>query len=77
MLGFMCAVALLAFAWIVVLRRRVRQQTADLRGSRQMLQLVLDHIPQRVFWKDREGRYLGCNQACAQRRRRPHCPRTS
>jgi PAS domain S-box-containing protein len=33
--------------------------------SRQMLQLVLDHIPQRVFWKDREGRYLGCNKAFA------------
>ena len=59
------AVAILAFAWVVVLRRRVRQQTADLRASRQMLQLVLDHIPQRVFWKDREGRYLGCNNACA------------
>lgn len=26
-----------------------------------MLQLVLDTIPVRVFWKDREGRYLGCN----------------
>jgi PAS domain S-box-containing protein len=65
LLGFMCAVALLAVAWIVVLRRRVRQQTADLRGSRQMLQLVFDHIPQRVFWKDREGRFLGCNRALA------------
>ncbi len=30
-----------------------------------MLQLVLDHIPERVFWKDLEGRYLGCNKACA------------
>jgi PAS domain S-box-containing protein len=65
MLGLVCAVVALAFAWIVVLRRRVRQQTAELRGSRQMLQLVLDHIPQRVFWKDREGHYLGCNKACA------------
>src|ERR1017187_1306288 len=65
LVGCLCAVALLAFAWIAVLRRRVQQQTAELRGSRQMLQLVLDHIPQRVFWKDREGRYLGCNNACA------------
>jgi len=64
-LGLVCAVALLALVWIVVLRRRVHLQTADLRESRQMLQLVLDHIPQRVFWKDREGRYLGCNKACA------------
>jgi PAS domain S-box-containing protein len=65
LLGLVCAVALLAFAWIMVLRRRVRQQTAEVRGSRQMLQLVLDHIPQRVFWKDREGRYLGCNKPFA------------
>ncbi|MGA1992467.1 MAG: PAS domain-containing sensor histidine kinase [Bryobacteraceae bacterium] len=64
-LGLVGAVALLALVWIVVLRRRVHLQTADLRESRQMLQLVLDHIPQRVFWKDREGRYLGCNKACA------------
>ena len=64
-LGLVCAVAVLALVWIVVLRRRVRLQTADLRESRQMLQLVLDHIPERVFWKDRDGRYLGCNKACA------------
>ena len=33
-----------------------------LRDSQQMLQLVLDHIPQHVFWKDRDSVYLGCNQ---------------
>jgi len=27
-----------------------------------MLRLVLDHIPQRVFWKGRDFRYLGCNR---------------
>lgn len=32
-----------------------------LRESRQMLQLVLDNIPQRVFWKDEDGVYFGCN----------------
>ncbi|MCX7678316.1 MAG: PAS domain-containing protein, partial [Spirochaetes bacterium] len=31
--------------------------------SRQMLELALNNIPQRVFWKDREGKYLGCNAA--------------
>ncbi|HWR90568.1 MAG TPA: PAS domain S-box protein, partial [Dissulfurispiraceae bacterium] len=30
--------------------------------SRRVLQLVLDTIPVRVFWKDRESRYLGCNR---------------
>jgi len=33
----------------------------ELYHSRQMLQLVLDTIPQRVFWKDRNFSYLGCN----------------
>jgi PAS domain S-box-containing protein len=37
----------------------------ELHHSRQMLQLVLDNIPQRVFWKDRNFNYLGCNRACA------------
>jgi diguanylate cyclase (GGDEF)-like protein/PAS domain S-box-containing protein len=31
--------------------------------SRKMLQLVIDHIPQRVFWKDTQFAFLGCNQA--------------
>ena len=32
-----------------------------LQSSRKMLQAVLDTIPVRVFWKDRDLRYLGCN----------------
>jgi PAS domain S-box-containing protein len=31
--------------------------------SRQILEMVLDNIPQRVFWKDRDLRYMGCNRA--------------
>ena len=37
----------------------------ELHGSRQMLQSILDAIPQRVFWKDRDCIYLGCNRALA------------
>lgn len=33
--------------------------------SRQMLQLVLDNIPQRVFWKDTNLVFLGCNKPLA------------
>lgn len=33
--------------------------------SRQMLQQVLDTIPQRVFWKDLELNFLGCNKPFA------------
>ncbi|HAM34936.1 MAG TPA: hypothetical protein DEB40_04180 [Elusimicrobia bacterium] len=39
-----------------------KQDEAELVSSRQMLQLVLDNIPQRVFWKDRNSRYIGANQ---------------
>ncbi len=39
-----------------------KQAEEELHASRQMLQLVLDTIPQRVFWKDRDCRYLGCNK---------------
>ena len=37
----------------------------ELYRSRQMLQSILDTIPQRVFWKDRNCIYLGCNRAFA------------
>lgn len=43
---------------------RKREQD-ELFNSRQMLRSVLDNIPQRVFWKDRELRFLGCNKAFA------------
>ena len=36
-----------------------------LRESRQMLRLVLDTIPVRVFWKDRDSVYQGCNHLVA------------
>ncbi len=42
-----------------------RKVSEELNLSRQMLQSILDNIPQRVFWKDRESRYLGCNRAFA------------
>ncbi|MBW4682532.1 MAG: PAS domain S-box protein [Microcoleus vaginatus WJT46-NPBG5] len=36
-----------------------------LRDSQQMLQLVMDNIPQFIFWKDRNCVYLGCNDNVA------------
>ncbi|MHC0062123.1 PAS domain S-box protein [Nostoc sp. UIC 10890] len=43
---------------------RERKQTAQaLEESRKMLQTVLDTFPQRVYWKDRQSRFLGCNPA--------------
>jgi len=50
----------------------IKQDITERRGaeeelyrSRQMLQSTLDTIPQRVFWKDRNSTYLGCNRAFA------------
>ncbi|NJN21280.1 MAG: PAS domain S-box protein [Leptolyngbya sp. RL_3_1] len=36
-----------------------------LRDRERFLRLVLDNIPQQLFWKDCEGAYLGCNQIFA------------
>ncbi len=38
-----------------------KQAEEALRESRQILRLVLDTIPVRVFWKDVDSNYLGCN----------------
>ncbi|XGV94558.1 MAG: PAS domain S-box protein [Leptolyngbya sp. BL-A-14] len=43
-----------------------RQATQELQASKQLLQLVFDLLPQRVFWKDQHFRYLGCNKLFAQ-----------
>lgn len=40
-----------------------RQRAWELKESKQMLQLVINHIPQRVFWKNTKLEYLGCNEA--------------
>ncbi len=39
----------------------LEEKSAALATSRDLLQQVIDTAPIRVFWKDREGRYLGCN----------------
>jgi PAS domain S-box-containing protein len=46
-------------------QKSARQAEEELRASQQRLQLVLDNIPQAVFWKDRSSRFLGCNRVFA------------
>ncbi|WCJ59785.1 PAS domain S-box protein [Fontisphaera persica] len=46
----------------ITARRRAEQAE---REARQFLQTILDTVPARVFWKDRQSRYLGCNVAFA------------
>jgi PAS domain S-box-containing protein len=33
-----------------------------LKDSQALLQLVMDSLPQAIFWKDRDSRFLGCNR---------------
>jgi PAS domain S-box-containing protein len=40
-------------------KRKIAEEA--IRASGEMLRLVLDNIPQRVFWKDIHSVYLGCN----------------
>ncbi len=44
-------------------RERAHEELSE---SRAMLRLVMNTIPQFVFWKDRESVYLGCNDLFAQ-----------
>jgi hypothetical protein len=37
----------------------------ELQESKQLLQLVMDNIPQLILWKDRNSVYLGCNHNAA------------
>jgi PAS domain S-box-containing protein len=46
----------------IVARRRIEE---ELFRAQQMLRLVLDTVPQRVFWKDTESVFVGCNAAFA------------
>lgn len=43
-------------------RKEMERQLAE---ERTLLQAILKAIPYNIFWKDRNARYLGCNQAFA------------
>jgi diguanylate cyclase (GGDEF)-like protein/PAS domain S-box-containing protein len=43
----------------------LKQAEAALRDRERFMGLLLNSVPQQLFWKDREGVYLGCNQLFA------------
>ncbi|MFZ5450990.1 MAG: PAS domain S-box protein [Thermodesulfobacteriota bacterium] len=45
--------------------RELQETAQQLEQSMNMLQLILESIPVRVFWKDKDSRYLGCNSLFA------------
>lgn len=46
-------------------RRRLLAER-QLEGSRKMLRLVMDSIPQYIYWRDKQGAFQGCNMKFAQ-----------
>ncbi|MDZ4182109.1 MAG: PAS domain S-box protein, partial [Candidatus Cloacimonadaceae bacterium] len=52
---------------VYVIRNITERRNADekIRTANKMFQLVIDNIPQYVFWKDRDSRFLGCNDNIA------------
>lgn len=42
-----------------------RKNAEELREQKDLLASVIQHAPIRVFWKDRESRYIGCNSQFA------------
>jgi PAS domain S-box-containing protein len=41
------------------------KESGESQGPNQMLRLVVDGLPQAIFWKDRNSVYLGCNKKFA------------
>jgi len=46
-------------------QRMAETVARKLRASHNMFNLILDSVPQAVFWKDRNSVYVGCNKAFA------------
>ncbi len=45
---------------------KLDETSIQLMKKKRMLQTIIDHIPIRIFWKDAQGRYLGCNRSFLQ-----------
>lgn len=52
-------------AWNRSLKSQVAQRTEKLRETTVLLENIIANIPLYVFWKDKDSRYLGCNQRFA------------
>ena len=52
-------------AYLAGLAIERHQAEDELRQSKDMLQAVMEHVPARIFWKDRDSRYLGGNSLFA------------
>ncbi len=62
-LGFAAFAALAVFAWVLLLRKRVREQTADIALEKERYRSLVDHAPDIVFGSDIEGNLEFVNPA--------------
>jgi PAS domain S-box-containing protein len=61
--GLLGLVTLFVFAWVGMLRRQVRLQTEIVRQEKNLLSTLIDHLPDNVFVKDIQGRFVLTNRA--------------
>jgi diguanylate cyclase (GGDEF)-like protein/PAS domain S-box-containing protein len=61
LLGHIYKVIAYGFIYNSIFVDSIRRSYQRLYESKKLLQTVIDAIPARVFWKDHEQRYLGCN----------------
>jgi PAS domain S-box-containing protein len=65
-LALLVFVICLSMLWVIVLRRRVQAQTAQIEEQRAFLRQVIDLTPNYIFVKDRSGRFTLANRAIAE-----------
>jgi len=73
---FLLGIATLALTWMLAIRTRRREQTlvARISSDRQLLQTVVDSLPESIVWKNTESEVLGLNEALRQRLQHHHVP---
>ena len=62
-LALVAGVALSVFAWVLLLRKRVREQTADIALEKERYRSLVDHAPDIVFGSDLNGKLVSANPA--------------
>jgi PAS domain S-box-containing protein len=62
-LAFVGFAALSVFAWVLLLRKRVREQTAAIALEKERYRLLVDHAPDIVFGSDLDGNLTSVNPA--------------
>jgi PAS domain S-box-containing protein len=65
LVGGMSFIIVAGMGWVASLRRQVRKQTELIRKEKTLLATLIDHLPDNVYVKDLEGRFVLTNLAHA------------